>query len=105
MQIPSYAYLGLLGFSLAALVALDFRRKLALFIRPRSSAKIIALCVGLFLAWDVAGILLGIFQTNPDFVVGLHILTPNLPIEELLLLTLISYLALITTNLLEGDRK
>jgi lycopene cyclase domain-containing protein len=101
MIIPDYAYLSVLLVSLAGLFWLDYRLKLAAFITPLKTLRILGIVVGIFLIWDIAGITLGIFQTNPDFVIGIHFVTPNLPLEEILLLTLISYLGLLINTLLD----
>jgi len=69
--------------------------------QPSSGAKhatITTLLIGVsfFLVWDIAGIMLGIFSTNPRYVFGLNFFTPNLPIEEVLFLTLLIYVSLIS---------
>ena len=53
----------------------------------------------LFLLWDICGIILGIFRANPQYTLGLNLITPNLPIEEVLFLTLLVYVTLIVYKL------
>lgn len=56
---------------------------------------IIAVSVGFFLAWDVTGIILDVFSTNQQWVSGLYVVTPDLPVEEFLFLAFFSYLVII----------
>ena len=55
---------------------------------------VLPLGVLVFLIWDVAGIALGIFfRGSTEFMTGL-LIGPELPIEEALFLTLLSYLTM-----------
>lgn len=95
-----YAYSLILLLSLFGLWLCDRRWHLVAY-QPSSGAKhatIVTLLIGVsfFLIWDIAGIILGIFSTNPRYVLGLNILTPNLPIEEVLFLTLLIYVSLMS---------
>ena len=99
----SYAYFGALLLSLGGLAVLDRRYNLAFFHDRR--ATIIALLVSLviFLAWDVAGILLGIFYVGPSpYLSGIR-LAPELPLEEPFFLVLLSYNALLVWR--AGERR
>lgn len=88
-------YLGLLLFSLAGVVALDHRWKLALFVDARRTVITIAVSVAFFIAWDFAGVGNGVFfKGDSDLLVGLDI-APEIPVEEVIFLTLLSHLALI----------
>lgn len=87
----SYAYLSVLIFSLTCLTLLDRKLQLAWFWNWRKVLLCLVLTLVFFLTWDITGIVLGVFSTNPEWVSGLYIVTPNLPIEEFLFLTLLGY--------------
>jgi lycopene cyclase domain-containing protein len=94
-----WAYALILCISLAGLILIDRRWHLVVF-RTGSAAKkatlmTLAITTGFFLIWDIAGICLGIFFTNPRYTLGINLLTPNLPIEEVLFLILLVYSILI----------
>lgn len=91
----SYAYLLVLLVSLSGLTYLDYERKLAWFWDARKTAIILLFNLVFFLVWDVANIAAGIIATNPEWVTGWYIVTPNLPIEEFLFLTLLGYQTLL----------
>ena len=81
--------------SLAGLGALDRRFRLALWVRPRQAVAVVALTVIAFLGWDALGIALGIFFRGPGpFQLGVQV-APEIPVEEVLFLTLLSYLSLL----------
>jgi lycopene cyclase domain-containing protein len=86
-----FIYLGVVGFSLTGLALADFRYKLVLFWRPRQMALVLTVAVGFFLLWDITGIVLDVFSTNPAWVSGWYVITPNLPVEEFGFLTLLNY--------------
>jgi len=83
-----YYYLIFLIFSLSGLLFADYKHKLFFFRYPASSFKIYAVSLLFFLAWDITGIALDVFSTNQAWVSGLHIVIPDMPIEELLFLSL-----------------
>lgn len=90
----SFGYLGALLLALAGMVVLDRRFRL-FFWRDRRRALIV-LVVGVlfFLAWDLAGIGLGIFfRGETDFMTGVQ-LAPELPLEEPFFLILLCYLTM-----------
>ena len=105
VNFPNYGYILILAVSLSGLAVLDSRYHLAFWHNAKQSAMILGISVGFFLAWDFAGILLGIFRTNQSFVTGVHLVTRNLPIEEVMLLTLIAYLTLLGSVVLERRAK
>ena len=84
-------YLLALAGSSAGLLVLDARLRLAVFSRPRLAAAVLGIAIAGFLAWDLTGIALGVFfEGNRSLLVGVD-LAPQLPLEEvffLLLLTL-----------------
>lgn len=94
-----WAYAAILLVSLSGLTLADYRWKLVYFSsRPgarQATLATLGLMVGFFLIWDIAGIILGIFYTNPRFTLGLNLTTPNLPIEEVGFLTLLVYSCLL----------
>lgn len=91
----AFAYLAALIISLAGLFYLDYRYRLAFFTQPQLTIRVIAISVIFFLAWDVAGVYLDVFSTNQQFVSGLNLGHPDLPIEEPIFLILLSYVTLL----------
>lgn len=80
--------------ALTGMVMLD-RRFTLFFWRDRRRATIV-LVVGVlfFLAWDVAGVGLGIFfRGQTEFMTGL-LIAPEIPLEEVFFLTLLCYLTM-----------
>jgi lycopene cyclase domain-containing protein len=74
---------------------IDFKHKLALFSQPLRSAITLTVAVTVFLIWDLVGIALGIFfRGQGPYLTGITI-APELPIEEVFFLTLLSYTILI----------
>lgn len=94
-----YFYISILLFSLCGICLADWQYKLAFWYDWRSSAKSIGFVIALLLLFDIAGIQQQIFSTNQSYVVGIYIMTPNLPIEELLFLFLLCYVTLILYRL------
>jgi lycopene cyclase domain-containing protein len=88
-------YLLVLLVGLAGMITLDLRHKLALPISWRNTVFTVAFSVLFFLAWDLAGIYLGIFfKGNSHLLIGLDV-APEVPIEEPIFLTLLSYSTLV----------
>lgn len=91
-----FVYLIALLVSLLGMVALDHRFKLAFFVNARRSTVVLALALVIFIAWDLAGIGLGIFSKGVSaFSLPIELL-PELPLEELFFLVLLNYLSLLT---------
>lgn len=100
-----WAYALVLLVSLPGLCVLDRKYSLVLFTArtsfsrrsPRALAtySTLAVLLTLFVAWDILGIVLGIFRTNTTYTVGLNLFTPNLPLEEIGFLTLLIYVTLL----------
>jgi lycopene cyclase domain-containing protein len=87
----SFLYLAALLVSIAGMVVLDVRFRLFFAVAPLRAAIVMVAGVAFFLAWDVAGISLGIFfRGNPDLLTG-TLLAPELPLEEVFFLTLLCY--------------
>jgi lycopene cyclase domain-containing protein len=93
--ITPFLYLAALLLSICGLFLLDIRHKLAFSTSPKAAGLSIAIAVVLFLLWDLAGIALGIFfRGDAPHLSGL-LLAPELPLEELFFLILLSYNALL----------
>lgn len=93
----SLAYLGALLFAILGTGLLDWRHRLAFFggawVR---TLVIIGIAVAFFLTWDVVGIREGIFfRGSGPWMTGI-LLGPELPLEELFFLILLSYSTLIS---------
>ncbi len=88
-------YLLALAVSLLGMGLIDFRHKLALFTQPLRTLATPTIAVVVFLIWDLVGIAQGIFfRGSGPYLTGITI-APELPIEELFFLTLLSYTILI----------
>lgn len=80
--------------ALAGMVVLDLRYRLFFGRAPLRAAFVLAVGVAFFVAWDAAGIGLGIFfRGTTSLLVGVQ-LAPELPLEELFFLTLLCYLTM-----------
>jgi lycopene cyclase domain-containing protein len=87
----------LLG-SIMAVMALDWRWRLALWAHAAHTARVIGVGVAMFVIWDLAGISLHIFYPGSSpYVFNLQVL-PGFPVEEVLFLTLLCYTALIISR-------
>jgi lycopene cyclase domain-containing protein len=94
----TFAYLLILLVSIAGMITLDWKYKLAFFRDAKVAAVNMVLGVAMFSAWDFWGIHLGIFfRGSGQWMTGFQ-LFPEYPIEELFFLILLNYLAL---NILE----
>ena len=92
----SFLYLASLVFALVGTGLLDYRHRLALFGGAAlRTVAIVAIAVVFFLAWDVVGIATGVFfRGSGPWMTGV-LLGPELPLEELFFLMLLSYSTLI----------
>jgi lycopene cyclase domain-containing protein len=95
-----YLYLVILLIGIGGLVLADWQMKLVFFKNFSAAWKTIGILIVLMLAADIVGIKLGIFFTNQKYVTGLYIGTPNLPLEELFFLFLLSYVTLVLYQVL-----
>lgn len=90
----SFFYLlGLLA-AIGGLALLDFRHRLALA-KNVKHFYLILMSVAFFLIWDFAGISLGIFFRGETKMLSGVLIAPELPLEELFFLILLSYNALL----------
>ena len=88
-------YLLALAVSLLGMGLIDFKHKLALFVQPLRTLVTLTISVVVFLIWDLVGIAQGIFfRGSGPYLTGITI-APELPIEEVFFLTLLSYTILI----------
>ncbi|MFW7414911.1 lycopene cyclase domain-containing protein [Demequina sp. SO4-18] len=91
----AWLYLAALSVSLLGLGTLDWRYRLALFADARRTALTLASAVVLFLLWDLVGVGLGIFfRGDAPYMTGL-VIAPEVPVEEVLFLTLLTYQTLL----------
>jgi len=93
----SFLYGAVLLFAIAGTGLLDFRHRLAVFGgAPGRTAVIVSVAVVFFLAWDIVGITTGVFfRGSGPWMTGV-LLGPELPLEELFFLLLLSYSTLVT---------
>lgn len=90
----TFAYLAALLISIGGMVALDWRHRLFFWRDARRASIVLAAGVVFFLIWDLFGIGLGIFfRGSGPYMTGL-LIAPELPIEEVFFLTLLSYLTM-----------
>lgn len=94
-EVVPYLYLIALVFSIFGVGLLDWTHKVALFVDARATLIAVSISVVVFLVWDVVGILNGIFfRGDAPHLSGL-LLAPELPLEELFFLILLSYNTLV----------
>jgi len=92
-----WLYVGSLLLSLCGLGLLDFRHRLAIFDGQRVRTLItVAIGVVFFLSWDLAGIAHGVFFRGAGPYMTGVVIAPELPVEEVLFLTLLSYVLLLS---------
>jgi lycopene cyclase domain-containing protein len=87
------AYLAFLLVSLGCMVLLDQRLRLFFWQDARRAAVVLAAGLVFFLAWDLAGIGLGIFFRGHNKTIGIE-LGPELPLEEPIFLLFLCYLVM-----------
>ncbi|MDQ0849380.1 lycopene cyclase domain-containing protein [Arthrobacter sp. B3I9] len=87
------AYLLFLAASLGCMVLLDQRLRLFFWQDARRAAVVLAAGLVFFLAWDLAGIGLGIFFRGHNKTIGVE-LAPELPLEEPVFLLFLCYLVM-----------
>lgn len=91
-------YAAALVVSTACLVLLDLRYALVFRRRPLAGAAALVIGLLFFIAWDAAGIALGVFRhVDSRWATGV-LLAPEFPVEELLFLVFLSYLTLIVLS-------
>jgi lycopene cyclase domain-containing protein len=100
-MLPSWGYLAILLVSLAGLGLTDWRHRLAFRANPKAASITLAVAMVFFLIWDFAGIALGIFFVGDAAHLTGIMLAPELPLEEIFFLALLSYSTLILYALSE----
>jgi lycopene cyclase domain-containing protein len=100
-MLPGWGYLAILLVSLAGLGLTDWRHRLAFRVHPKAAAITLSVAMVFFLIWDFAGIALGIFfRGDAPHLTGI-MLAPELPLEEIFFLALLSYSTLIGYAIIE----
>lgn len=80
---------------IGGMAIIDWRYRLAFFYDRRRTLKTIAAAVAVFIIWDIAGIILGIFSDGDGrYRSGLE-LGPHFPVEEIFFLILLTYCSLV----------
>ncbi|SER97380.1 lycopene cyclase domain-containing protein [Propionibacterium cyclohexanicum] len=104
----SVLYLVALSSALCAMLALDARYRLFFWRDPRAASIVTAAGLAFFLAWDAAGIALGIFARGDAEIATGVVLAPELPLEEPLFLVFLVVCTMVVHNgaerLLEARR-
>ena len=99
-----FAYLGALVLSLGGLAVLDRRFRLAFWSDARRAALALGIGIAGFLAWDGAGLALGIFARGDSPHMTGILLAPELPVEEAFFLALLCYTALLAWRWVDRAR-
>lgn len=91
----SLVYLAVLLVSAGGVLLLDARYRLFCWRSPARAAAVLAIGTAFFLAWDLAGIGLGVFyHGSGNYMTGL-MLAPELPLEELVFLLFLCELTMV----------
>lgn len=91
----AFTYLAGLLFGIAGMAIIDWRHKLAFWYDRRRTVVTLAVCIGVFIVWDLLGIALGIFfHGGSNLSLPIRLL-PQFPIEELFFLLLLCYCTLV----------
>lgn len=101
----TFLYLAVLLLSLAGLVAIDKKHKLAFAKNPRAATIAIAVPYLIFVIWDAAGIALGIFFKGQSSFLSGFMVGPEFPVEELFFLALLCYSTLIVSTWFSRSKK
>ncbi len=84
-------YLAAIVLSLLGTLGLDRRNRLFLWHSPVRAALTLVIVVGFFLVWDTAGIAAGVFFKGDSPLLTGVMLAPELPLEELFFLVLMTH--------------
>lgn len=94
MSVPGL-YLAAILLSATGVALLDARFRLAAWRAPGRTLAAVGIGTAFFLAWDAAGIALGVFvKGDSNAFVGID-LAPHLPLEEPFFLAFLCYLSLV----------
>jgi lycopene cyclase domain-containing protein len=91
----SFLYLAVLLVSAGGVLVLDWRYRLFCWDSPARAAAVLAVGTAFFLAWDLAGIGLGVFFHGPGQYMTGVMLAPELPLEELVFLLFLCELTMV----------
>lgn len=91
----SWMYLTALLISIGGLTTLDWRYCLALFVETRRTVLTLAIAVAFFLVWDLIGTGLGIFFIGDGPYQSGLVIAPEVPLEEVFFLILLTYQTLL----------
>lgn len=97
----SLVYLVALLIPLACMALLDRRFRLVLWRAPRRAALVLLAGIVLFLLWDLAAIASGHYRMGASRWMTGILLGPELPLEELVFITFLSYHTLVLWGLVE----
>ncbi len=96
-----YLYASGLLLTIACLLMVDYRWKLAIFNNRNRALKTVGFGVALFAVWDVLGIRAHIFYTGSASVITRIFLISQFPLEELFFLVVLVYTTLLFWRSLE----
>lgn len=88
-------YIGVLLAGILCMLLVDVRYRLVFAEAGGRAVIVLVIGVAFFLAWDLAGIALGIFHRAENTVSMGILLAPELPLEELVFLVFLCYLTLV----------
>ena len=94
-DIAKVGYMVALLVSLAGLTAIDLRHRLALAVSTSRTLITLGLSVAFFLIWDAFGVALGVFFRGQSQLLTGIVIAPEIPLEEVFFLILLSYSALL----------
>ncbi len=101
----SFGYLIALGVSLAGMVLLDRRFRLSFWADARRASIVLITGVAFLFVWDLAGVANGIFfRGETPWMTGV-LVAPEVPLEEVFFLTLLTYLTLNVFGAIRRGRK
>ena len=95
----SLVYLCALLVPMVCIGLLDRRFRLALWRAPRRTLVVVGAGIGFFLLWDLAAIAVGHYRMGQSPLMTGIMLGPELPLEELVFITFLSYLTLVLHGL------
>lgn len=94
-------YLLLLCAGWGSLLWVDWRYGTGVLCCWRRLLATLAICLTLFLGWDSLGVHRGYWRSRPERVLGVWIL-PGVPLEEMILLSMITFAAIVLWRLVNG---
>ncbi len=97
-------YLLLLGAGWCSLLWVDRRYRTDVLRQWRRFLVVLAVCLALFLGWDSLGVHRGYWRSLPNRVIGVWML-PGVPLEEVVLLSMITFASIVLWRLVNGARR